>query len=292
MQNCGVIGLGGMGGPMAQRLHAAGLLILAWNRTRERIQAWADELDLPLADGPAAVAAAADVIILSVSRDVDVLAVIDQMLDSLRPGTVVIDTSTVSAQTARAAAARLATVGVEFLDAPVSGGVEGARNGKLSMMVGGDPAVLERVRPVLTHLAANVIHMGPHGAGQMTKAVNQIVVAGVAQGVCEALAFGRAAGLPMEKVIEVVSGGAAGNWFLDHRGPTMVRDSFAPGFRLSLHHKDLGICREMARDMTSDQHSALPTVEMTMRHYERLMDQGHGDDDISALFRIKTEALG
>ena len=170
-----------------------------------------------------------------------------------------------------------------FLDAPVSGGIEGARNGTLAMMVGGDAGVLERVRPVLDSIAGRIEHMGPVGAGQATKAVNQVMAAGINQAVSEALAFAEALELPLDKVIEVVGGGAAGNWFLDHRGPAMSKGKFSPGFRVALHHKDLLICKQMAAAFGV----SMPVVEMTLIHYRRLMQAGYGDEDISALFREK-----
>ena len=285
----GVIGLGAMGAPMAERLHRAGVLRCAWNRTRARVASWAESLGMALAAGPAELAAQCEIVILSVSREPDLMEVIEAMASRLAAGTVVIDTSTVSSGGAQRARDRLAQCRVEFLDAPVSGGVEGARNGTLVMMVGGDAAVLDRVQPVLAHLSRKVAHMGPTGSGQATKAVNQIMVAGIAQGVCEALAFGSRMGLDLDKVIEITGGGAAANWFLDHRGPTMIRDRFAPGFRVGLHHKDLKICRDMVS--SAREHSALPVVEMSLRHYERLMADGYGDEDISALYRIKRAAL-
>jgi len=220
-------------------------------------------------------------VITCVSRDADVLEVIDALLPGLRAGSVVADTSTVSAATAREAAARLRRAGCEFLDCPVSGGVEGARKGTLAMMVGGDPGVLERCREALSAIAANIVHMGPTGSGQATKAVNQIMAAGINQAVTEALAFGEAMGLDLAKAIDVVGSGAAGNWFLSHRGPTMVQGIYEPGFRLELHHKDLRICREMAAP------KELPVVESTLADYATLMEEGHGGEDISALYRLK-----
>ena len=273
----GVIGLGGMGAPMARNLQRAGLLETVWNRTRATAEALAGELGVPAAFDPAQLAGRCEVVILSVSADDDVLEMIDAVLSGLNPGSVVIDTSTVSRETARTAAEKITAAGSAFLDAPVSGGVEGARQGTLAMMVGGDAAVLEEVRPVLQAVA------GPAGAGQATKAVNQIMAAGINQAVTEALAFARAHDLPMDKVIEVVGSGAAGNWFLSHRGPSMVEGSFEPGFRVALHHKDLEICRQMAGQLGV----ALPVVEMTLVHYRRLMEAGLGDEDISALFREK-----
>ena len=279
----GVIGLGGMGAPMARNLQLAGLLETVWNRTRSTAEVLAGELEVPAAFDPAELAGRCEAIILSVSADVDVLEMVEAILTGLRPGSVVIDTSTVSRETARTAAEKVGAAGSAFLDAPVSGGVEGARQGALAMMVGGEVGVLERVRPVLQAVAGRITYMGPAGAGQATKAVNQIMAAGINQAVTEALAFAMAHDLPMEKVIEVVGSGAAGNWFLTHRGPGMVEGSFEPGFRVALHHKDLVICRQMAEQFGV----ALPVVEMTLVHYRRLMEAGFGDADISALFREK-----
>ena len=283
MMRTGVIGLGGMGAPMARNLQRAGLLETVWNRTRATAEALAAELGVPAAFDPAELAGRCELVILSVSADADMLEMVDAILTGLKPGSVVIDTSTVSRETARAAAENVAAGGGAFLDAPVSGGVEGACQGTLAMMVGGDAAVLERVRPVLQAVASRITHMGPAGAGQATKAVNQIMAAGINQAVTEALAFARAHDLPMDRVIEVVGSGAAGNWFLTHRGPSMVEGKFEPGFRVALHHKDLEICRQMAEQFGV----TLPVVEMTLVHYRRLMQAGLGDEDISALFREK-----
>ncbi|NNM00477.1 MAG: NAD(P)-dependent oxidoreductase, partial [Gammaproteobacteria bacterium] len=232
---------------------------------------------------------ACPLIITCVSRDADVRDVIEQIAMAATPETLVVDTSTVADSTARQAAAMLAECGAGFLDAPVTGGVEGARKGSLSMMVGGPPELLERARPALAAVAARIVHMGPTGAGQATKAVNQIICAGINQAVSEGFAFGRGLGLDLDKVLEVIAGGAAGNWFMDHRGPTMIRGTFAPGFKLNLHHKDLSICRAMGQD--HDDMPPLPIVEMTMEHYDRLMRAGYGDEDISALFRLRSGSL-
>ena len=281
----GMIGLGAMGYFMALNLHRAGLLAGVWNRSRAKAEALAGETGITVAPDPAELARRCQVVITCVSADGDLLEVVEALLPGCQSGTVVVDTSTVSSDTARQAAARLAAVGAGFVDAPVSGGVEGARQGTLAVMAGGEVSHLELARPALEAIAGRIVHMGPTGAGQATKAVNQIMVAGIAQGVTEALAFGRTMGLDLDKVIEVVGGGAAGNWFLDHRGPTMVRDSYSVGFKLALHHKDLTICKHMAEARGG----SLPVVEQTLPQYQRLMEQGHGDEDISALFRLKKE---
>lgn len=279
----GVIGLGAMGEPMARNLHRTGYLETVWNRTAEKSQQLGNELDIPVAADPAALAQCCDLILLSVSADADVLAMVEALLPGLGAGKIVLDTSTTSSDTACQAAALLQPLGVEFLDAPVSGGMEGARNGTLAMMVGGNAAVLNRIAPVLDAIAGRIEHMGPVGAGQATKAVNQVMAAGINQAVSEALAFAAALELPLDKVIDVVGSGAAGNWFLAHRGPTMTRGNFEPGFRVALHHKDLAICKQMAQQFDV----ALPVVEMTLIHYRRLMRAGLGDLDISALYREK-----
>jgi 3-hydroxyisobutyrate dehydrogenase len=279
----GFIGLGCMGLPMARNLAKVGLLDCVWNRTETRRLEVSAELDVFAAATPRELAARVDVVLICVSADADLLEVVNRLVPGLKPGSVVVDHSTVATTTARIAAERVAARDCEFLDIPVSGGVEGARNGKLAMMAGGAAQALERVMPVLQAMGSRIVHMGPVGSGQATKAVNQILCAGINQAVTEALGFGAAQGLDLDKVIEVVAGGAAGNWFLDRRGPTMIHDRFDPGFKLALHHKDLAICLDMARELGY----ALPVTEMTLQDYERLMQLGHGDEDISALYRLK-----
>jgi 3-hydroxyisobutyrate dehydrogenase len=281
--SAGFIGLGAMGAPMAHRLSLAGHLAAVWNRSEERLEAFVRDHDVARAPAPADVARSMAVVFTCVSADADVSDVVDQLLPGIGERSVVVDCSTVSRDTAERVAERIGARGGAFLDAPVSGGVEGARNGTLAMMVGGDAAVLERVRPLLETMSARIEHMGPVGSGQATKAVNQIMAAGINQAVTEALAFARAQNLPLDKVIDVVGSGAAANWFLAHRGGSMVADRFEPGFKLALHHKDLVICKQMAEAFDV----ALPVVEMTLIHYRRLMEAGFGDEDISALFRAK-----
>jgi len=279
----GVIGLGAMGAPMARNLHQAGYLEAVWNRTAATSVQLGGELDVAVAADPAGLTSRCELVVLSVSADADVLEMVQALLPGLHTGTVVLDTSTVSQETAVRAAELLQSAGAVFLDAPVSGGIEGARKGTLAMMIGGDAAVIARIMPVLNAIAGRVAHMGPVGAGQATKAVNQVMAAGINQAVTEALAFAQALELPLDKVIDVTGSGAAGNWFLQHRGPTLTQGTFDPGFRVALHHKDLAICRQMAAQFDV----ALPLVEMTLIHYRRLMDAGYGDEDISALFREK-----
>lgn len=283
----GVIGLGAMGAGMALNLHKAGHLHRVWNRSSAKAEKIAAESGVKTADSIAALAAECELIVVCVSRDADVLEVVQQIAANARPGTIVVDTSTVSSDTAQQAAALLRGKGIEFLDCPVSGGVEGARKGTLSMMVGGEAATLERARSTLSAMATNIVHIGPTGAGQACKAVNQIMCAGINQAVTEALAFGANMKLNMDRVLDVVTKGAAGNWFLDHRGRTMLADSFSVGFKVHLHHKDLGICRAMAAKTPG---TKIPLAEQTIADYEQLMAQGHGDEDISSLYRLRRPA--
>ncbi len=277
-----MIGLGAMGLGMARNLAKAGFLTAVYNRTAAKTA----EFKMAVFDSPEALAANVDLVLMCVSADQDVLSVVEAIALTVKPGTLVVDMSTVSSETAQKAAAILAEKKVAFLDAPVSGGVEGAKNGTLAMMVGGDLEALEKARPVLEALAARIIYMGATGSGQATKAVNQIMCAGINQAVTEALAFAQAQGLALDKVIEVISGGASGNWFLQHRGSTMTQGTFAPGFKLALHHKDLKICQSMAAQTGF----STPITDMTVTHYAQLMAEGYGDEDISALYRLKKQS--
>ncbi|MFM8341336.1 MAG: NAD(P)-dependent oxidoreductase [Methylomonas sp.] len=279
----GVIGLGAMGTGMARNLAKAGFLSGVYNRTNAKADHLANELATKAYATISDLAAEVELIISCVSADADVLEVVDAIANSGNANLIVVDASTVSRQTAQQAARLLAEHKIGFLDAPVSGGVEGANKGTLAMMVGGEIAILEQIRPALDAIAARILHLGEHGAGQACKAVNQIMAAGINQAVCEALAFADAQHLDLATVIEVVSGGAAGNWFLQHRGHTMSQSSFNPGFKLALHHKDLLICQQMAQQAEIPS----PLTDTTLADYAQLIQQGHGNEDISALFRLK-----
>ena len=277
------IGLGAMGQHMARNLHRAGLLTGVWNRTAARAEAFAAETGCRAFASPAELAAACDVVVTCVSADDDLQAVVDALRPTLKRGSIVIDCSTVSADTARAAALRLSEVGSSFLDCPVSGGVEGARNATLAIMCGGGPEAFERARPVLESLGKTIVLMGPSGSGQATKATNQILCAGAIQVAAEAMAFARAEGLPLDRVIDILGKGAGSSWYFVHRAPFMARGEYPAGFRLRLHDKDLRICREMAA-----RHGAvLPVVETTLADYAQLLASGHGEEDISTIFRLK-----
>jgi len=279
----GVIGLGAMGAPMSRHLSGAGLLHMVWNRTKIKSEALAEETGMLAADTPLQLAADCNVILICVSADEDLLAVVDQMLPGVRPGSVVVDTSTVSPATARQVSSSLLEVGSGFVDAPVSGGVEGAQKGTLSIMAGGDSANISRIMPVLEAISGSVTHMGPVGFGQATKAVNQVMVAGIAEAVCEALALAEKLNLPSERLLSVVGAGAADSWFLGHRGQTMLDNRFDVGFKLSLLLKDLLICQALAQDLDI----SLSTVDAAIKDYQTLMEMGDGDNDISGLIRLK-----
>ncbi|CAN5185779.1 NAD(P)-dependent oxidoreductase [soil metagenome] len=279
----GLVGLGAMGEPMARNLARAGHLACVFNRTGPKARRFARETGVTAFDDLGALARACDAVILCVSADEDVLAVVASLCSGLSSSQLVIDCSTVAAETAREADRRIKPIGASFLDCPVSGGTEGARDGTLAIMCGGDEVAFERARPLLESLGAHVRYLGPVGSGQATKATNQIMVAGINQAVSEALAFAAAQDLPLQRVIDALRHGAAASWFLDHRGPTMIRDKFPLGFKVDLHCKDLEICRAMA----AHDDVQLPIVEMTLHHYRRLLDEGHGEEDISSLYRLK-----
>ena len=279
----GFLGLGAMGTGMARNLHKAGLLSAVWNRTPAKAAALASELHCPAPATPAELAPLSDVMVLCVSADQDVQAVVAALSPVLRAGQLVIDCSTVSAATAREVPSRLAERGVEFMDCPVSGGVEGARDGTLAIMCGGSAAAFARAQPVLAAMGRSVAHFGPVGAGQAAKATNQIMCAGIIEAVSEAMAFAKANGLPLDKLVETLGKGAGSSWYFVHRAPNMIREAYPPGFRVRLHAKDLGICHDMAATFGVE----LPLVERMLAEYAQLIATGHGDEDISTCFRLK-----
>jgi 3-hydroxyisobutyrate dehydrogenase len=281
----GFVGLGAMGNHMARNLHRAGLLAAVWNRTEAKARALAAELGVQAPATPAELAAAVEAIVMCVSADDDVLAVVRALAPGLAAGTMVIDCSTVAADTARKAAELLSRQGGEFLDCPVSGGVEGAREGTLAIMAGGDSQAFERARPVLAAMGRTITYFGPTGSGQAAKATNQIMCAGIIEAVSEAMAFARAQGLPLEKLIDTLGKGAGSSWYFVHRAPNMARGSYPAGFRVRLHAKDLTICRDMAARFGV----TLPVVERMLGEYAELVSRGYGDEDISATFRLKAE---
>ncbi len=281
----GFVGLGAMGMHMARNLQRAGLLVAVWNRTSAKAQALAAELKVAAPATLPELAAQCEAVVSCVSADADVLEVTRALLPGLRERALVLDCSTVSAETARRSAELTATRSAEFLDCPVSGGVEGARDGTLAIMVGGNADAYARAQPLLQALGRTVTHFGPVGAGQAAKATNQIMCAGIIEAVAEAMAFARAEGLPLDKLIDTLGKGAGSSWYFVHRAPNMARGSYPAGFRVQLHQKDLGICHDMAARFGVE----LPLVERMRREYAELVARGYGDEDISATFRLKEE---
>jgi 3-hydroxyisobutyrate dehydrogenase len=282
----GFVGLGAMGAHMARNLYRAGLLTTVWNRTPEKSQALAAELGCHAAPTLASLAAEVDAVVICVAADADVLDVVGQLAPSLKTGSLVLDCSTVSAQTAQRAAGMVR--GSEFLDCPVSGGVEGARDATLVIMAGGNPQAFERARPILAALGKTITHFGPIGSGQAAKATNQIMCAGIIEAVAEAMAFAHAQGLPLTQLVDTLGKGAGSSWYFVHRAPNMIRESYPAGFKVRLHAKDLGICRDMAARFGV----TLPVVERMLDVYSELITRGYGDEDISATYRLTEELFG
>ena len=282
----GMVGLGALGQPMAINLHQARHTLQVHTRSRR------DENDSELSEArrcinPSAAADNVDVLLLYVSDDSAVNNVLfgpDGAAERLQPGSVVIDCSTISPKGAQQAAAQLERIGVRYIDAPVTGGTEGARAGTLTVLVGGNAAVLAKVRPLLDVIGGSVHHIGPVGRGQQAKAVNQVLVAGSYAAVAEAIALGQRLKLPMQQVIEALGSGAAGSWALNHRSEAMLQGNYPLGFKLSLHRKDLGIALETANSVELD----MPITALVAQLETDLIQKGYGDDDVSALHRWNT----
>jgi 3-hydroxyisobutyrate dehydrogenase len=281
----GFVGLGAMGMNMARNLSKAGLLAGVYNRTAQKAQDLAGELKVKAYPTLAALGGDVDAVVSCVSADGDVLEVAQGLKATLRRGTLVCDCSTVSADTARRAAQALSSAGVDFLDCPVSGGTEGARDATLAIMVGGSEEAFARALPILKAMGKAVTLFGPVGSGQAAKATNQIMCAGIIEAVSEAMAFAHAQGLPLEKLIDTLGKGAGSSWYFVHRAPNMVRGAYPAGFKVRLHEKDLRICHDMAARFGVQ----LPVVERMLGEYAELVARGFGDEDISATYRLKSE---
>jgi 2-hydroxy-3-oxopropionate reductase len=280
----GFLGLGVMGAPMARNLLAAGHDVVAWNRSPEPLAALT-AAGARSADGPAAVAAEANLVISIVSDDTalrEVLGGPEGALAAARPGSLVIDMSTVSPALARELAAEAQARGVGFLDAPVSGGDVGARDGTLSIMVGGSAADVERARPVFEVLGSRVTHVGDAGAGQVAKACNQVLVAVIFGGLAEALVLGSKLGVDPAAILDAVGGGMAANRIMEVRRDNFLEHDFAPGFKVDLHHKDL----EIALGASGEVDAPLPLTAEVQQMFRQLRAAGHGGEDDSALLRV------
>lgn len=280
----GFIGLGAMGWPMAGHLHAKGDLRSVWNRTAEKAQAFAAQHPgVEVATDPVALVMAVDVIVLCVSADQDVLGLIETIAPHLKPDQIVIDHSTIAPASAELAATRLQEHGVMLIDAPVTGGVEGAIKGTLSVMAGGQWSGFQAIEPVLSAYARVAHHLGGSGRGQAAKAVNQLMVAGIAEAVCESLALLETLDLPRDAMLEILGGGAAGSWFLDKRGKTMLNDSFEVGFAPKLLLKDLKICESL----TTQVGFGSAVLPQAIKDYEQVVAADETSRDLSALIRLK-----
>ena len=286
------IGLGIMGVPMAGHLLAAGHSLVVNTRTRSRARELLDR-GAKWADTPAQAAAEADVVFTCVPDTPDVQSVVlgkDGILQSSRPGLFVVDHSTISPTATREMNAALSATGAHLIDAPVSGGDVGAKNATLSIMVGGDSAAFDRVRPLLGHMGKTITYCGPSGAGQLTKLVNQMLVSITNLAVSEALNFAQKSGLDPQKTVAAVGGGAAGSWQLTNLGPRMLAGDFAPGFMIKLQHKDLRLAIQAAREAGLD----LAALDLVFRLFDKGLQDGMGNEGTQALFKIvqQTSAPG
>lgn len=282
MTKAAFIGLGVMGFPMAGHLANAGLDVCVYNRSTDKADAWCAAYSGRKAMSPREAARDADFVFTCVGNDDDVRAVVlgeDGALAGMKSGAILIDNTTTSAELAREVAAQCADSGCAMLDAPVSGGEAGAVNAKLTVMVGGDEAVFQKAQPVMAHYAQASKLMGPSGAGQLTKMVNQICIAGLVQGLSEALLFAEKAGLDGRAVVETISKGAAQSWQMENRFETMIDDEFDFGFAVDWMVKDLGI----VLDEAARNGAPLPVTDLVNSYYQDIQSMGGGRWDTSSL---------
>ncbi|MEQ5801567.1 NAD(P)-dependent oxidoreductase [Halomonas sp. H10-9-1] len=278
------IGLGVMGFPMARHLARAGLNVRVFNRTPEKAETWTRQYGGSHHTTPREAASGADLVLVCVGNDDDVRQVTtgeQGALSGMAKGSLLVDHTTASADLAEELDAACREHGIGFVDAPVSGGQQGAENGALTIMCGGSEADFARIEPVLAHYGRAVTLMGPAGSGQLTKMVNQICIAGLVQGLAEGLHFAEQAGLDRQRVVDVVSKGAAGSWQMENRHATMIDDEYAHGFAVDWMRKDLGICLEQARRLQA----RLPVTALVDQFYADVQVMGGGRWDTSSLLR-------
>jgi 2-hydroxy-3-oxopropionate reductase len=286
----GYAGMGIMGKGMAANLLRAGHDVTVWNRTRSRTEPLA-AIGAAVAATPEELAGACDIVMVCVSDTPDVEEVAlgaTGLINGLGPGKLVVDHSTISASATKRLAAAVQEVGADWIDAPVSGGSEGAERGTLSIMAGGDGATLDRVRPYLEAYGTSITHVGPTGAGQMVKLVNQVLVVVNALAVSEALLLAQAGGLDLDATIEAVKGGGAGSWMLANRGPQVVARDWTPGFTIDLQQKDLRLVLEAADELAVP----LPGTSLVFQLYRALQRRGLGGDGNHALAKALEELAG
>jgi 3-hydroxyisobutyrate dehydrogenase len=286
----GFLGLGTMGAAMAANLARAGFAVMAWNRSPNRAPEL-DALGVTRAATPAEVARGTESLVVCVSDTPDVEAVLfgtDGVAEGTRAGQLVIDCSTISPSATRDFAARLGAHGVALVDAPVSGGSEGAQKATLTIFCGGEASPVERARPILAAMGKTITHVGPSGSGQAVKAVNQVILAGTYLGVAEGIVLAMKAGLDVGQVVEALGGGAAQSWVLANRSGRMIGNDYPLGFKVALHRKDLGIALDLAREMGAE----LPVAELAADFETDLVAGGHAEDDMSALARVIRQRSG
>jgi len=281
MVKCAFLGLGVMGYPMAGHLIAAGHDVKVWNRTASKAQAWASEFQGQAFDDIASAVAEADIVFACVGDDADVYAVTAAAFPHMKAGSIFIDHTTASDACARSCYESAKSAGIGFVDAPISGGEAGAVNGQLTVMCGGDVDVFARAEPVIDAFAKATKLMGGSGAGQLTKMVNQICIAGILQGLSEAVHFAQSAGLDMKEVYQAIGKGAAQSWQMDNRAETMADDQFEFGFAVDWMRKDLGIVKTTAESLGLD----LPVTKLVDGYYEDVQKMGGGRWDTSSLLR-------
>ncbi len=289
-ETVGVVGTGIMGAPMARNLAKAGFDVIAYNRTPAKAEALRGD-GVTVVESIAEVGRRASIVITMVPDTPDVLAVVEGeggLAGAMAPGSVLVDMSTVSPGETRALASRLAASGIAMLDAPVSGGSWGAQQATLTIMVGGEQETFDRCLPVFEAMGKSITLMGPSGMGQTTKLVNQILVAGTASAVAEALVFAAAQGADLLKTIEAVSGGAAGSWQLANLGPRMAKGDFAPGFMVKLQQKDLRLILEAAQE----QRVPLPVIGLARQYFTALEALGLGDEGTQAIIKAVEQLAG
>lgn len=287
-ERVGFIGLGIMGRGMARNLLKAGFPLRVWNRTASRMQPLVDE-GAEAGASPADVAAHSDIIITCVSDTPDVEAVIlgeDGVIHGAKQGSLVIDCSTISPKVTKEIAAKLAEKGIHMLDAPISGGSEGAAKGTLSIMVGGDADQFERAMPVFQAMGKTITHIGPNGTGQTVKLVNQVLVVGNCLAMCEALLLAQAGGVDLQKTYDAISQGAAGSWMFTNRAPQIMRRDWRPGFTVALQQKDLRLVLEAADELGVP----LAGTGLIFNLYRTLEARGLGEEGNHALIKA-LEAL-
>ena len=285
MSKLAFIGLGVMGYHMAGHLKSAGHDVTIYNRTAARAEKWAGEHGGAVAPTPREASAGAEIVFCCVGNDADLRSVVlgdDGILAGMTDGAILVDNTTASADIARELSAVAAGKGLGFIDAPVSGGEAGAQNGALTVMCGGEQSVFDRAQPVIDCYARAVTLLGPVGSGQLTKMVNQICIAGLVQGLSEGMNFGARAGLDMEKVIDVISKGAAQSWQMDNRAGTMCKGEFEFGFAVDWMRKDLGICLAEAKNNGA----RLPVGALVDQFYAQVQARGGKRWDTSSLMHL------